>query len=44
MADCVFLRKNVLFVYFKARILGESVVIFEINTLKFIELQNFFKK
>ena len=41
MADWVFLTKNALFVYFKASIFGENVVIFEINTLKFVEFQNF---
>ena len=38
-----FLTKNALFGYFRARILKNTIVIFEINT-NFVYLQNFTKK
>ena len=44
MADWVFLTRNLLSVYFKARIFEKSVVIFEISTLKFVQFKNFLKK
>ena len=40
----VFLTNNALFGYFRARIIKETVVTFEISTLKFVYLQNFMKK
>ena len=40
----VFLTNNALFGYFWARIIKETVVKFEISTLKFVYLQNFTKK
>ena len=40
----VFLTKNALFGYFWARVLNETIVIFEFCTLKFVYLENFTKK
>ena len=40
----VLLTSNALFLYFWARILKKTNVIFEISTLKFVYLQNFTKK
>ena len=44
MPHWLFLKKNVLFGYFCARIIKKIIVIFEIRSLKFVYLQNFVKK
>ena len=44
MAYWVFLHKNASFGYFTSRIKKNPIAIFEITTLKFVEMQNFAKK